>query len=392
MQLKEENMKLKKMLALFLCAAMLVVPLSGCNGDKEDTSPDEPSVSSAPSDDAPDNYIGTGIDYDAAFEKFAPDTVMIAAGEFEVTWAMLFFLLRSNLNSLISSGVELSDLSLPMPDGSTYAEALLTFSVDNALQYIAFEHGAMVLGVTLSEEEQEFMVESFENMMEMMGTEELLLKLLKSQYGIYDLELFKHLIYIDYLPLAIFFDLYGQNAEFLSDEKIAEFTAGEGYLMAKHILRVKTEDGDDTPRTEIEGILRQLVDYGGDDFVSFFDELMFEHSEDPGALAMFPDGYLFQSGDMEDPFFEATLALEIGALSDIVETDFGYHIILRLPLNFDIIPIRSIIMGEESTLRLITAMNMFDALLSEWRESISPVLTAEFESLDLAALFSASED
>jgi len=385
-------MKLKKMLAFILCAAMLVVPLCACNGDKDDTSPDEPSVSSAPSDDSPDSFIGTGIDYDAAFELFAPDTVMIVAGEFEVTWAMLFFLLRSNYNALISSIGDIPDLSLPMPDGSTYAEALLTFSVDNALQYIAFEYGAMVLGVTLSEEEQEFIVESFENMMEMMGTEELLLKLLKSQYGIYDLELFKHLIYIDYLPLVIFFDLFGQNAEFLSDEKVAEFTAGHGYLMAKHILRVKTEDGDDTSRIEIEDILRQLGDYSGDDFESFFDELMFEHSEDPGALAMFPDGYLFQAGDMEDLFFEATLALEIGALSDIVETDFGYHIILRLPLNFDIVPIRSLVMGDENTLRLVTAMSMFDAFLSEWRESISPVLTPEFESIDLAALFSASED
>ena len=385
-------MKLKKMLAFILCAAMLVVPLCACNGDKDDTSPDEPSVSSAPSDDSPDSFIGTGIDYDAAFELFAPDTVMIVAGDFEVSWAMFFFLLRSNYNALISSIGDIPDLSLPMPDGSTYAEALLTFSVDNALQYIAFEHGAMVLGVTLSEEEQEFIVESFENMMEMMGTEELLLKLLKSQYGIYDLELFKHLIYIDYLPLVIFFDLFGQNAEFLSDEKVAEFTAGHGYLMAKHILRVKTEDGDDTSRIEIEDILRQLGDYSGDDFESFFDELMFEHSEDPGALAMFPDGYLFQAGDMEDLFFEATLALEIGALSDIVETDFGYHIILRLPLNFDIVPIRSLVMGDENTLRLVTAMSMFDAFLSEWRESISPVLTPEFESIDLAALFSASED
>uniref|UniRef100_A0A7S3JWB8 Peptidyl-prolyl cis-trans isomerase n=1 Tax=Aureoumbra lagunensis TaxID=44058 RepID=A0A7S3JWB8_9STRA len=40
----------------------------------------------------------------------------------------------------------------------------------------------------------------------------------------------------------------------------------------------------------------------------------------------------FGRGQMQRPFEEATYALKIGEISDIVDTDSGVHVILRLPL------------------------------------------------------------
>ena len=40
----------------------------------------------------------------------------------------------------------------------------------------------------------------------------------------------------------------------------------------------------------------------------------------------------FGRGQMQRPFEEATFALEVGQMSDIVDTDSGVHVILRLPL------------------------------------------------------------
>lgn len=51
--------------------------------------------------------------------------------------------------------------------------------------------------------------------------------------------------------------------------------------------------------------------------------------DDPGMVDN-EDGYLFTYGEMVEPFEEASFALEVGEMSGLVETDYGWHIILRL--------------------------------------------------------------
>ena len=60
---------------------------------------------------------------------------------------------------------------------------------------------------------------------------------------------------------------------------------------------------------------------------------MKEYSED-GGLATNPDGYIFNAEDsLVGGFREATLELSVGEISDVVETDYGFHIMLRLPID-----------------------------------------------------------
>ena len=108
----------------------------------------------------------------------------------------------------------------------------------------------------------------------------------------------------------------------------------------KHIL-IKTVDDSRQPlpedqiaekKAQAEDLLAQLK--AASDLPAKFDELMNEHSEDgrteDGALAA-PDGYLAAPGDMVSAFEAASYALQPGEMSELVETEFGYHIILRLP-------------------------------------------------------------
>ena len=84
---------------------------------------------------------------------------------------------------------------------------------------------------------------------------------------------------------------------------------------ASHIL-VET-------RQEAEDLLDQLA--SGADFAA----LAIEHSTDTGSGPRGGDLSWFGRGQMVTLFDEAAFALEIGELSDVVETQFGFHIILK---------------------------------------------------------------
>lgn len=93
------------------------------------------------------------------------------------------------------------------------------------------------------------------------------------------------------------------------------------YYCAKHILITKEQDG----AKELADKLLERAK-GGEDF----DALMSEYSEDPGQ-ATYPDGYVFTDGQMVEPFENKVKELKVGGMG-ICESDYGYHVILRLEL------------------------------------------------------------
>lgn len=62
-----------------------------------------------------------------------------------------------------------------------------------------------------------------------------------------------------------------------------------------------------------------------------FDALVKEYGEDPGMESS-PDGYTFTKGSMVAEFETASFALQIGEISDLVETTYGWHIIKKYDL------------------------------------------------------------
>ena len=85
-------------------------------------------------------------------------------------------------------------------------------------------------------------------------------------------------------------------------------------IRASHIL-VKT-------KKEAEELLEQLK------MSADFSKLAREHSECPSKKRGGDLGK-FSRGKMVKPFERAAFALEKGQISDIVQTQFGYHIIKR---------------------------------------------------------------
>jgi peptidyl-prolyl cis-trans isomerase C len=96
-------------------------------------------------------------------------------------------------------------------------------------------------------------------------------------------------------------------------------------VRASHILISVTPDADAptkaAARAKAESVLKSAK--GGADFAA----LAREHSQDPGSAAGGGDLGVFRQGQMVGPFNDVAFKLAPGAISDVVETDFGYHII-----------------------------------------------------------------
>ena len=150
--------------------------------------------------------------------------------------------------------------------------------------------------------------------------------------------------YYYYLNTALYQTVYAKMSESFLDgrdeemhSKTVKYLEDNGYVRAKHILiqfpgmdegREPTENEKTKAFNEA---LEALVKVKAMKDVSEFDALVEEYNDDPG-MTYNPDGYYFTKGEMVEPFEEATYALEEGETSSLVETVYGYHIILRLPL------------------------------------------------------------
>jgi peptidyl-prolyl cis-trans isomerase C len=100
------------------------------------------------------------------------------------------------------------------------------------------------------------------------------------------------------------------DAKKIYDEKIAQMKP-EQEVHARHIL-VATED-------DAKAVKERLAK--GEDFAKVADEMSKDTNAEGGDLGF------FTRGQMLKPFEEAAFALDVGELSDPVQTRFGWHII-----------------------------------------------------------------
>lgn len=165
------------------------------------------------------------------------------------------------------------------------------------------------------------------------------------------------------------------------EEKLAYLN--ENYISAKHIL-ISTIDPatgeakrtDEEAKAEAQKALDRLK--AGEDF----DAVMKEVSEDTG-LSTYPDGYIFTEGQMVTPFYEGAKALKEGEISGLVKSDYGYHIIMRMPIDFstkldEVSSDGATTYGELANAGLEKTM---DAMLTEWMDTADVQTTDAFNEI-----------
>ncbi len=157
-----------------------------------------------------------------------------------------------------------------------------------------------------------------------------------------DEESYERLSRTDYLYSALYQAyLTPGSALYADDDVLRAYAVSEGWVTADHILLMTVDSKTRAPldqdavaqkRAQAEELLAQLR--ASDDMPALFAQLADRYSEDTGRQT-YPEGYTFTHGTMVSEFDEAAHTLKEGELSDIVETQYGYHIILRKPLDVE---------------------------------------------------------
>jgi peptidyl-prolyl cis-trans isomerase C len=108
------------------------------------------------------------------------------------------------------------------------------------------------------------------------------------------------------------------------DENKEDFNKPE-QVKASHILvkvaPTATPEEKAAAKAKIDSLLKK-VKAGGD-----FAALAKDNSDDPGSKIMGGDLGFFDRGTMVKEFADAAFAMKVGQVSNVVETQFGYHII-----------------------------------------------------------------
>ena len=350
-------MNMKRFGALALCAALSLSLLAGCkSGDPAGSSSDRSSSSSSGSSsqtEEPTLDLTEVTDPYLATAGVAGDTVVAQAGGVDITAAQWLQWAASYADQYAQYFG--SDLPWDQDDGSgTMEDAIKEAALQMAQLYALLPGEAAREGVAVDDSQLAEDEASLDKMAEDLGGDEM------AQHYLWQIPLTRQ----SYLDMrlsamasgAIQEARYGENGtQRPTDAQVLAYATDELGIAyrVKHILLTTVdtskpltdEDGKYTGEYEpldeatvaekrklAEDILAQLE--GSSDPVALFDDLMHQYSEDTG-LSSNPDGYDAQEGQMVEPFEKASLALKEGEFSGIVESAFGYHIILRLPIIAD---------------------------------------------------------
>ncbi len=407
-------MKAKKLLALLMSLVLLLGALAvpALAADEETASPE---ATDAPAESASDNasadtsaedaqaalqaqYAQIEAQLDAASKKYDGSAVVATVNGREITWKLCYYLIASMTSQYVNNyTMAIPDFTTDVGDGTTLQEAM----------HDALEARMKYYTVPLTEAEERGLTETvnaevetqWQSIMEQYGSVDALMEAIESAY--LDEATFRTLLSSNAAFNAIMENSYGLNGEKLSDEDVLAWANDNNYLRCKHILFLtQNDDGTDKTdeekaeiRKEAEATLKELraLESDREALLARFDELMAD-ADDPG-MTTFPDGYTFTENQMVQEFEDGTRALEDYEISDIVESSYGYHIILRLPLDPEGKTLsQDSGTGEYMTLRADAANELFNTMLLDWIDTAEVEWQGDFGTMDYNELFTVPED
>lgn len=391
----KDAMLMKKTVTLLLLLALLAALLVGCGGAETEapapeTTPEETAPQETPVPAEEGEALETAqFDYDNAQAAHSPETVVMTVGDTPVNWTKYEGALAQLVYEL-NAYYGISDLSEALEEGVTVTDWALDWAENYMAQLTLLHSKAAEQGLSLTEDELAEIDADIREQADAYfdGDVDALFAEMHVPEELYRYQA-EAALYYDKLFVSVF----GEMGANLSEEDAVAYVADQGYLNAKHILWLFTDeageelsDADkDARRAEAAQVLETLREASEEQREELFDSLMAQYSQDPGS-ANFPDGYYFQTGDMVQPFEDAAASLAAGELSELVESDYGVHLLYRPAMRADhIFSYDS--ENQPYTLRYMAADGLFANMMDEWLAEQEIVYAEGFEHLDLAGLF-----
>ena len=367
-----------RMLGASVAAAVLSGALAGCN-----------STLGAPADLPLPSEVPEDIIMQTA--GIARDTPLITVDGAEVPAEEVLYWVSNYADQYAAWGM--TDLSMDMGDGQTLGQYYLDSAVETATLYQLMQNKADELKLGWNKENQAAYDEQLQTMKESMAQQAGLD--IQTQGDQVDTELVRLISYMG-LSQEGFFRI--NQASFLYNNLMEGLFGAEGtdapdtgkldeagVYHAKHIL-IKaepttdadgnvTDDGMAAAQAQAQEIYDQLL--AAEDPMTLFDQLMTEYTDDvdsSGNVNGGTDGYTFGPGEMVDEFYEGTKALGEGEISQPVQSQYGYHIILRLSAD------------NEAGYDKYAQIKMQDQI-DQWMDEVQVERSETLESLDLQAFY-----
>lgn len=287
-------------------------------------------------------------------------------------------------------------------DTVTNLEWCLKRAGQQVARYRVVEQKAKEMGVTLTDEQTTAIDDKIQDIKDQYVTSDdkadTQLQAFFASYG-YTEDSYRERCRLNYLYSDLFTEIYGEQGSKLSDDKVQAYAKENDYITSAHILLLTSEtvtdaDGKSSSKelsdeqkaekkAKAEELCAELKAITDDtERWTRFKELMNEYSEDTG-LPQFPEGYCFTKGSMVTEYDDASRALKEYEVSDVVESQFGYHVIMRLPTKgTDLVSYRNGYTQSVVPLTYLAAPVEFDADIADWASSADIKYTKLYDSID----------
>lgn len=354
---------MKKIIALLMVFCLAVTALAGCGSAESEDATAEVASSAAPADDAdtaaaeetsaPVEY--TMVDFAALYNSRDAEEIVAEIDGHEVTWQEYYYWLYMQASQMQSYFIQMAAyggnrISWADDIGDGSGDDYSALAADNAgfmlTQLYGIESYAEKNKIKLTRADEDAVAAQLESdIVSICGEgateDDFNLKLADTYL---DRDLYDRLNRVDKIYNNGFVAKYGEDGEKVSDEEAVKYLEDNGYLSASHILLMTknpstgealSEDEIAEKKAQAEEIAEELGAIDDEKkLLARFAELKTELDEDTGKT-YYPDGYVFTEGTMVTEFEDAVKSLKAGEVSDVVESSYGYHVIMRLAHDAD---------------------------------------------------------